>query len=83
MTTKPDLPRLIRNFLIELVVYGILLVIYFFAVLRFLGDPINSLYTNNTVVYAFVGLGLIVLQAVALEAVTSYLIRLLRLDRFE
>lgn len=83
MTTKPDLPRLIRNFLIELVVYGILLVIYFFAVLRFLGDPINSLYTNNTAVYAFVGLGLIVLQAVALEAVTSYLIRLLRLDRFE
>jgi hypothetical protein len=58
-------------------------VIYFFAVLRFLGDPINNLYTNNLTVYAFVGLGLIVLQAVALEAVTSYLIRLLRLDRFD
>jgi hypothetical protein len=83
MGTKPDLPRLIRNFLIELVVYGILLVIYFFAVLQFLGDPINNLYVNNTAVYAVVGLGLIVLQAVALEAVTSYLIRLLRLDRFE
>ena len=72
-----------RNFIIELVVYGILLVIYFFAVLRFLGDPINNLYANNTIVYAVVGLGLIVIQAVALEAVTSYLIRLLRLDRFE
>lgn len=83
MRTKPDLPRLIRNFLIEIVIYGILLVIYFFAVLRFLGDPINTLYTNNTIVYAVVGLGLIVIQAVALEAVTSYLIRLLRLDRFE
>ena len=83
MQTKPDLPRLIRNFLIELIVYGILLVIYFFAVLRFLGDPINNLYANNTVIYAIVGLGLIVLQAVALEAVTSYLIRLLQLDRFE
>lgn len=83
MDTKPDLPRLIRNFLIELVVYGILLVIYFFAVLQFLGDPINDLYANNTIVYAIVGLGLIVVQAVALEAVTSYLIRLLRLDRFD
>ena len=83
MQTKPNLPRLIRNFLIEIVVYGILLVIYFFAVLRFLGDPINNLYANNTIVYAVVGLGLIVVQAVALEAVTSYLIRLLRLDRFE
>ncbi len=83
MDTKPDLPRLIRNFLIELVVYGILLVIYFFAVLQFLGDPINDLYSNNTIVYAIVGLGLIVVQAVALEAVTSYLIRLLRLDRFD
>ena len=71
MQTKPDLPRLIRNFLIELIVYGILLVIYFFAVLRFLGDPINNLYANNAVVYAIVGLGLIVLQAVALEAATS------------
>jgi len=83
METKPDLPRLIRNFLIELVVYGILLVIYFFAILRFLGDPINNLYVNNTILYAVVGLGLIVVQAVALEAVTSYLIRLLRLDKFE
>lgn len=83
METKPDLPRLIRNFLIELVVYGILLVIYFFAILRFLGEPINYLYVNNTILFSVVGLGLIVVQAVALEAVTSYLIRLLRLDRFE
>ena len=79
---KPDLPRLIRNFLIELTIYGILLVIYFFAVLRFLGEPIFNLYHHNTVAYALVGLGLIVVQAVVLEAITSYLIRWLRLDRF-
>ncbi len=83
MSKKPELRRLIRNFAIELGIYGVLLVIYFFAVLRLLGDPINNLYANNTIVYAVVGLGLIVVQAVALEAVTSYLIRLLRLDRFE
>jgi hypothetical protein len=83
MEPKPNLPKLIRNFLIELVVYGLLLVVYFFAVLRFLGGFLNNLYLENTILYAVVGLGLIVLQAVALEAVTSYLLRLLQLDRLE
>ena len=83
MELKPNLPRLIRNFLIELVVYGVLLVIYFFAALRFLAEPLNDLYTNTLAIYAVVGLVLIVVQAVVLEAVTGYLIRLLRLDRFE
>jgi len=83
MVQKPNLPKLIRNFLIELVVYGILLVIYFFAVLRFLSGILSDLFLDNTILYAVVGLSLIVLQAVALEAVTSYLLRLLRLDRLE
>ena len=83
MVKKPNLPKLIRNFLIELVVYAILLVIYFFAVLRFLGGALYHLYLENTVLYAVVGLSLIVVQAVVLEAITSYLLRLLRLDRLE
>lgn len=83
MKLKPNLPKLIRNFLIELAVYGLLLVIYFFAVLRFLSGMLSNLYLENTIVYSVVGLGLIVLQAVALEAVTSYLLRLLHLDRLE
>ena len=81
MTTKPDLPRLIRNFLIELVVYGILLVIYFFVVLRFLGDFLTNLYNNSLVVYAVLALVLIIMQGVFLEALTSYLMKLLRLER--
>jgi magnesium-transporting ATPase (P-type) len=83
MKRKPDLQKLIRNFAIEMVVYGILLVIYFFAVLQFLGGMLHNLYENNTTWYAVVGLSLIVAQAVVLEAITSYLIRLLRLDRFD
>jgi hypothetical protein len=83
MRQKPNLPKLIRNFLIELAVYGILLVIYFFAVLRFLSGVLSDLYLGNTILYSVVGLGLIVLQAVALEALTSYFLRLLRLDRLE
>ena len=80
MSQRPELRKLVRNFIIELIVYGILLIIYFFAVLQFLGGMLNNLYLNNTTLYAVIGLALIVTQAVVLEAVTSYLIRLLRLD---
>jgi len=83
MSQRPNLQKLIRNFIIELGVYGILLVIYFFAVLQFLGEMLDKLYLSNTAMYAVTGLALIVTQAVVLEAVTSYLISLLRLDRFE
>jgi len=83
MSQRPKLQKLVRNFIIELVIYGILLVIYFFAVLQFLGGMLSNLYINNTTIYAIFGLTLIVTQAVVLEAVTSYLIRLLHLDRLE
>ena len=77
-----NIKSFIRNLIVELVVYGILLVLYFFVVLRFLGDFLENLFYNQTIVYAFLGLGLIVAQGVLLEAITSFLIRLLRLDRF-
>jgi hypothetical protein len=83
MTKRQNLQKLVRNFIFELVVYGMLLVIYFFAVLQFLDEILFDLYINNTTLYALIGLALIVTQAVVLEAVTSYLIRLLRLDRLE
>jgi hypothetical protein len=78
---KTNIRILIRNLAIEFVVYGILLIIYFFAVLRFLGDFLTQLFHDQLDIYAFLGLGLIVVQAVLLETITSYLIRLLRLDR--
>ena len=77
-----NIKSFIRNLIIELVVYGILLVLYFFVVLRFLGGLLENLFYSQTIVYAFLGLGLIVAQGVLLEALTSFLIRLLRLDRF-
>ena len=72
-----------RNMLIEFGIYGVLLIIYFFVVLQFLGDFLFDLFNNQLVVYAFVGLSLIVAQGVLLESITSYLIKLLRLDRLE
>jgi len=80
---KSKIRTLIINFIIELVIYGILVVAYFYLVLRYLGAFLNNLYHNNLLVYAILGLTLIVAQAVVLEAVTSFLLDRLRLDRLE
>ena len=82
---QPEVPfrKLIRNFLIEVAVYGVLLIVYFLVVLRYLGEPLARLFDSNLVVYAFIGLGLIVVQAVVLEFVTSLLFDFLGLHRLE
>ncbi len=73
--------QLIRNFLIEMAVYGVLLVIYFYVALRYLGEPLARLFNSSLVAYGFIGLGLIVIQAVVLEFVTSLLFDFLGLHR--
>jgi hypothetical protein len=78
---KANLRILVRNIIIEILVYGVLLVIYFFVVLQYLGDFLTNIFETRLFIYSLLGLGLIVAQAVVLEMVTSYLIRLLRLDR--
>ncbi len=78
-----DARRLIRNFLIEVVLYGILVAIYFVLVLRTIGDWLTALYYENLTLYAFVALALIVTQAVVLEMVTTFLIERLGLERLE
>jgi hypothetical protein len=76
-----NIKLLIRNLIIEILIYGALLVVYFFVVLRYLGDFLTNLFNEELFLYSLLGLGLIVAQAVLLETITSYLIRLLRLDR--
>ena len=80
-TPQTPFRELIRNFLIEMVVYGLLLVAYFFLALRFLAAPLSRLFDSNLIVYAFLGLILIVVQAVFLEFVTSLLFDFLGLHR--
>jgi hypothetical protein len=78
---KGDFKKLIRNFLVELVVYGVLLVIYFLVALRYLANPLMQLFQNSLTLYGFVSLGLMVVQAVVLEMVVSYLFDFLGLHR--
>lgn len=75
--------KLIRNFVIELVVYGILVVGYFLLVLQSLGGWLTALYETNLRVYAVVAVVLIVVQGVLLEKITTFLIERLGLERLE
>lgn len=78
-----DAGRLIRNFAIEVLVYAVLVLAYFLLVLRFLGQPLARLFSSNLLLYAILALVLIVVQGVVLEAVTSFIMSLLGLDKLE
>jgi len=62
------------SFLIEMVLYAILVAIYYFLVLHLLGDWLNGLFRQHRGVYAAVALGLIVGQGVLLDIVTHFLL---------
>ena len=72
---------LLRNFVIELMLYVILVIAYSAIVLQLLGEPLARLFDSNLVTYAFIGLGLIVAQAALLDSATSFILDLLRLTR--
>ena len=75
---KKDAAKNLRAFAIELAVYAVLVTCYFFLVLHLLGQWLFHLEAQHRVEYAFVALLLIAGQAVALDAVTTLLFRLLR-----
>jgi hypothetical protein len=74
---------LIRNFAFELLLYGFLVVLYFVVVLRWMGQPLLQVFQENPPIYAAAALILIVVQGVALEVVTSFLVERLGLERLE
>jgi hypothetical protein len=78
--TEQEMRVLIRNLVIELVVYGVLVVTYSIVVLRLLSEPLARLFHSNLATYAFVALGLIVAQGALLDTITSFLLRWLHLE---
>ncbi len=80
---KPKTRRLLRNLVLEVIVYSILLLVYFLIVLRYLGEPLNELFHQSLVVYAGATLLLIVAQSVALDFITSFLVARLDIDKSE
>lgn len=75
---QPKEPFGLRAFLIELVVYTVLVVAYFLLVLHFLGGWFKGLFDHERGTYAAVGLAIVVTQAALLEMLTSGLLHFFR-----
>ena len=75
---KSETAKTLRAFAVELVVYAVLVVAYFFCVLHFLGESLHWLAAHHRYTYDGVAILLIIGQAVVLESVTTFLLRLLR-----
>ena len=75
---KKEAAATLKAFLIELAVYSVLVFCYFFLVLHWLGDWLNGLAGHHRYIYAITAILLIIGQAVLLEAVTTFLLRLLK-----
>ena len=75
---KKEAAKTLRAFLIELAVYSIFVVVYFFLVLHFLGAGLHQLEIRHRYTYAGVAILLLVGQAVLLELLTTFLFRIIR-----
>jgi hypothetical protein len=75
---KAEASKALRAFLVELLVYAIFVTGYFFLVLHFLSGWLQDLHLHHVKIYALVAIVLIIGQAVLLESVTTWLLRLIR-----
>ncbi len=75
---KKQAAKSLRVFAVELAVYAVLVVCYFFLVLHLLGEWLYHLETQHRYIYAGVALLFIAGQAVVLDTVTTLLFRFLR-----
>ena len=75
---KQETAKTVRAFALELVIYALLVTGYFFLVLHLLGGWLYELEVQHRYIYAIVAILLIIGQAVLLESLTTFLIRLIR-----
>jgi hypothetical protein len=75
---KAETMRTIRAFLIELAIYAVLVVGYFFLVLHLLGGWLHQLEVDHRDAYGAVAILLMLGQAVLLESVSTLLLRVIR-----
>jgi hypothetical protein len=75
---KADASKALRAFLVELGVYAVFVTAYFLLVLHFLAGWLQDLHLHHVKIYASVAIVLIIGQAVLLESITTWLLRLIR-----
>lgn len=75
--------RVVRQVAVELLIYAALVVAYAAVAFHLLTTPLETSFKSNPVLYAVIALVLIVGQGTLLEALTSFLLNRLRLERFD
>ena len=75
---KKEAAKTLRAFAIEMVIYAVLVVVYFFLVLHFLGEGLQRISQNHRYAYAGLTILLMIGQAVLLQNVTTLLLRVIR-----
>lgn len=80
---KKEKQSTLRAFLVELAVYAVFVVAYFFLVLHYLSGWLQDLHLHHVKLYSMMAILLIIGQAVLLESITTGLLRLLRRGRSE
>lgn len=72
-----DLPKNLRLFLVELVIYAGFITAYFFLALDTLGGWVKHVFDSDLHLYAILALALITMQGIALERFTTWLLRII------
>ena len=78
---KISLENVVIRFIIELVIYAFLVSVYLALILHFLVAWLKDLFTHQPVLYAFVSILLMILQAVGFEKLTGVLVNVNRRPR--
>jgi hypothetical protein len=73
--SDPSFGPMMRSLMLELIIYGPLVTIYFLIVIFFGKDLLLKIYAQQPLLYSIVTLAVIVAQGVLLEALTSWLLR--------
>ncbi len=71
----PSLRPLLRSILLEIAIYVPVVAVYFWLILRYVGDKFTSLYQDSLALYAIAATLAIIIQGVLLEMFTSWLLR--------
>ncbi|SPE54547.1 conserved hypothetical protein [Verrucomicrobia bacterium] len=75
---KNEAEHWLKPFLVEVLVYGALVIGYVLLVLRVLGGWLDRLSSSHRPVYAVVALALVICQGFVLEAVTRFLLEFIK-----
>lgn len=81
--SRNPLQILVRNFVVELIIYGALVIGYLVVVLKTLREWLTALAQGNLFTYALIALILVVAQAVVLDFITTFLLDRIELERLE